>query len=89
MTLPPDHVPAWVDKARLCVETCLHENTVDAWVRMGLLPPGRKRAGKLLWKWIEVEEYLERGGRDAESSLNPDADKVAAATQRALARRGK
>jgi hypothetical protein len=50
LALPRGHVPAWVDKARLCAETCLSPDTVDAWVRLGLLPVGRKRGGKTMWE---------------------------------------
>src|ERR1700682_5526562 len=46
-----DWVPPWQDKPTLCMCLCLSENTVDAWVRQGLLPPPRKRGGKLMWKW--------------------------------------
>jgi hypothetical protein len=47
------------DKSTLCMCLCLSENTVDTWVHQGLLPPSRKRGGKLMWKWSEVEKYLE------------------------------
>jgi hypothetical protein len=59
---PPGLVPTWVDMARLCFETCLSERTVDDWVRQGLLPAGRLRGGKLMWRWSEVDEWIERGG---------------------------
>jgi hypothetical protein len=52
-------VPPWQDKATLCMCLCISENTVDTWVRQGLLPPPRKRGGKLMWKWNEIEKYLE------------------------------
>jgi predicted DNA-binding transcriptional regulator AlpA len=64
MTFKPPRgwVPAWVDKATLCRETCLSERTVDAWVLQGLLPPGRPRGGKTMWRWSEIDEWLDRGG---------------------------
>jgi predicted DNA-binding transcriptional regulator AlpA len=55
-------VPAWVDKATLCRETCLSERCVDNWVRDGRLPPARHRGGKLMWRWAEVDRYLDVGG---------------------------
>jgi hypothetical protein len=60
-----DWVPPWQDKATLCMCLCLSENTVDAWVRQGLLLFPRKRGGKLMWRWSEVEKYLE--GDDPQS----------------------
>jgi predicted DNA-binding transcriptional regulator AlpA len=54
-------VPAWVDMPRLCEEICACPNTVDAWVVKGILPPPRKRGGKQMWKWAEVDEWLTNG----------------------------
>lgn len=89
MNLPPDHVPAWVDKARLAAEVCLSPDTVDNWVRIGLLPPGEKRGNKTLWRWKTVEAWLDRGGNPGQGSLDPDADAVMEATKAALARRAR
>ncbi len=54
-------IPAWVDMNRLCQETCTCPNTIDNWVAKGILPPGKKRGGKLMWKWAEVDRWLENG----------------------------
>jgi predicted site-specific integrase-resolvase len=75
--------PPWQDKATLCAHTCLSENTVDAWVKMGLLPPPRKRGGKLMWKWSEVDRYLENGGADVQSSPDAMAERIRDATRKA------
>lgn len=58
------HIPAWVDKARLCEETCLGEMTVDRWVESGDLPPPVKRRGKLMWEWSEVHDWIKYGNPD-------------------------
>ena len=73
-------VPPWQDKATLCMFLCLSENTVDTWVRQGMLPPPRKRGGKLMWKWSEVEKYLE--GNDPQSPEDL-AEGIRNATRRA------
>jgi len=43
--------------------------SVDNWVSQGILPPPRKRGGKLMWKWEEVDAWLANGG-----SGSPDAE---------------
>jgi hypothetical protein len=62
------------------------DRTVDAWVRQGLLPPPRLRGGKLMWRWSEVDQYLDHGGEAV-----PDTDATATkqesireATQKAI-----
>lgn len=57
-----NHVPPWQDKATLSENICMSERGIDAWVEQGILPPPRKRGGKLMWKWDEVDEYLTNGG---------------------------
>jgi predicted DNA-binding transcriptional regulator AlpA len=56
-----EKVPAWVDMNRLCREICCSSTTVDNWVAQGVLPPARKRGGKLMWKWSEVDDWLTNG----------------------------
>jgi hypothetical protein len=88
LSLPPGHIPAWVDTVHLCAETCLSQDTVDARVRLGLLPAGKRRMGKTMWCcWSDVDSYLEQGA--ARASILSDVDRVAEATGRALARRAK
>jgi predicted site-specific integrase-resolvase len=76
------NVPSYVDIERLCVELCISPRTVDAWIRLGILPAPRQRGGKRLWKWGEVEAYLDR---DGDTSPDREADDVRRATQAALA----
>lgn len=56
MTLP--YPPPWMDSPTLAAHICVSAATVDNWVRQGILPPPRKRGGKLMWKWAEVDRYL-------------------------------
>ena len=74
--------PAWLDKGALCRETCLSERTVDAWVKSGLLPPPRLRGGKLMWRWIEVDQYLVDGGPTKQDSAVSEQEDIRAATER-------
>ena len=67
-----EKMPQWVDTARLCRETCLSESTVDAWVRQGLLPHPRKRGGKNMWRWAEVDDWLENGPPNAQPTQDND-----------------
>lgn len=62
---PDNWVPPWQDMATLCAHICASPRTVDAWVVQGILPPPYKRGGKLMWRWIEVDEYLARGSEGA------------------------
>lgn len=62
------HIPAWVDRARLMKETCRSDEGINALVRDGLIPPGKMRGGKLMWKWEKVDAWLEHGGDPAQAS---------------------
>lgn len=59
MILP--YPPPWMDKASLAAHICAGDTTIDTWVMQGILPPPRKRGGKLMWKWSEVDEKLSLG----------------------------
>jgi hypothetical protein len=73
-------VPAYVDIDRLCRELCISERTVDAWMRLGHLPAPRQRGHKRLWKWAEVETYLDR--QDGSVDADPEATRIRDATRR-------
>jgi predicted DNA-binding transcriptional regulator AlpA len=62
-------IPPWMDVPTLCRHICIGATTVDNWVAQGILPPPRKRGGKLMWKWSEVDAYLTDGGGNS-----PDAE---------------
>ncbi len=55
-------IPPWQDKATLAKHICASDVTIDTWVAKGILPPPRKRGGKMMWKWSEVDERLTIGG---------------------------
>lgn len=75
-------IPAYLDTARLCIELCICERTVDAWVRQGILPAPRQRGGKRLWKWTEVESCLDEGAQGVAPLADPEAERIRNATQR-------
>lgn len=56
-----DDLPPWMDKAKLAWAICASDRTIDAWVVQGILPAGRMRGGKLMWKWSEVDRKLTLG----------------------------
>jgi predicted DNA-binding transcriptional regulator AlpA len=80
MTARLPYPPPWQDLATLCANICVTERTVDAWVTQGILPPPRKRGGKLMWKWSEVDELLTIG--QAGRSPDSEADEIRNATRR-------
>lgn len=74
-----DFIPPWMDMPTLCKHICASSTTVDNWVAQGILPPPRKRGGKLLWKWSEVDERL-TNGKPVEQT---DIERVRDGTRRA------
>jgi predicted DNA-binding transcriptional regulator AlpA len=74
-----DFIPPWQDMPTLCAHICATPNTVDSWVKEGLLPQPRRVKGKQMWKWAEVDEYLANGGARAPDAL---AERIRDATRR-------
>ena len=74
------HPPPWQDAPTLCANICIGPRTLDTWVAQGLLPPPRRIGGKRLWKWQDVERYLES------DAAAPDAvaDRIKHATRQAI-----
>lgn len=62
-------IPPYQDIATLTENLCISERTVDVWVKQGLLPPPVTKGGKRLWKWSQVEQYL-----DGPSVAGPEAE---------------
>ena len=80
---PIPYPPPWMDMPTLCQHTCLTPNTVEAWVAQGILPAPRKRGGKLMWKWSEVDEKLTVG--EVGGSPDDQAEKIRNGARRAAA----
>jgi predicted DNA-binding transcriptional regulator AlpA len=54
--------PPWMDTPTLAAHISVSVETIPNWVAAGILPPPRKRGGKLMWKWSEVDAWLSDGG---------------------------
>lgn len=65
MTARLPYPPPYQDIATLGAHLCLSTDTIDKMVREGRLPPPKNRHGKRLWKWSEVEKYLDDPDREA------------------------
>lgn len=77
--------PPWMDMPTLCAHICATPPTVDLWVTKGILPAPRKRGGKLMWKWSEVDDYLTNG--QAGGSPDAEAERIRDGTRRAAENR--
>jgi predicted DNA-binding transcriptional regulator AlpA len=51
-----------MDTTTLALHISVSPSTIDNWVAAGILPPPRKRGGKLMWQWAEVDAWLTDGG---------------------------
>lgn len=74
--LTPGWVPPWQDMPTLCKHICCSDVTVTKWVAEGILPAPRKRGGKLMWKWSEVDERLTVGAQPQGTTSTPE-DEIA------------
>lgn len=77
--------PPWQDISTLCKHICLSHATVEHWVKQGLLPPPKLRGGKRMWKWKDVDRYLEEGGPNVAPSADTEAERVRDAARKAIA----
>jgi hypothetical protein len=66
----------------LSAHTTLAPRTIEIWTREGKLPPPKVRGGKRLWKWREVEQYLD-GTAEGVSSSEDEIERIRNATQQA------
>jgi phage terminase Nu1 subunit (DNA packaging protein) len=75
-------IPPWMDITTLAKHICASPSTVENWSRQGILPAPRKRGGKLMWRWAEVDAWL----LDGKPGGSPDqeAEDVRESTRRAL-----
>jgi hypothetical protein len=75
MSLP--YPPPYQDIQTLSKHVCMSERTIEEQVRRGLFPPHKKVQGaKKLWKWKEVEAYLD-GGMQSETDRIKEATRAA------------
>jgi len=83
MTLP--YPPPYQDIDVLCEHLSISPSTVEAWMRLGKLPPPKIRDGKRLWKWIEVERSLDGWDERTQQSAGSQAERIRNATRRIAA----
>jgi predicted site-specific integrase-resolvase len=53
--------PPWQDTATLAAHLSVSPDTVKNWAEQGIIPAPRKRGGKLMWRWREVDAKLAAG----------------------------
>ena len=73
--------PPWQDTPTLARHLSVSQTTVENWVAQRILPPPRKRGGKNMWKWSEVDERLtvgDVGEPDAQAERIKNATRAAA-----------
>jgi hypothetical protein len=76
-TLP--YPPPWMDKETLAVHLSSSPNTIENWS----IPQPRKRGGKVMYCWAEVDEWMLNGKPEAsEDSL---AERIRNGTRAAAA----
>jgi predicted DNA-binding transcriptional regulator AlpA len=78
--------PPYQDIARLTENLCISERTVDNWVKEGRLPRPRLVGGKRLWKWKEVERYIDGETNTAQSSSSSEQEAIRNATRSATSK---
>jgi hypothetical protein len=81
VTKPLPYPPPWQDKETLAAHLCVSSNTIENWATQGIIPPPRKRGGKVMWKWSEVDEMLTVG--NAGGSPDRQAEAIRSATRQA------
>lgn len=77
--------PPYQDIETLCLHLCIHPNTVDSWVKHGLLPAPKMVGGKRLWRWTEVQKHLD--GEEPGMSPVSLAERIRHATKQAASGR--
>jgi predicted site-specific integrase-resolvase len=60
MTKALPYPPPWQDSVTLAAHISVSVSTLENWVTAGIIPPPRKRGGKLMWKWDEVDKQIGR-----------------------------
>ncbi len=83
MNLP--YPPPYQDITTLSAHTTLAPRTIEMWVESGKLPPPKVKDGKRLWKWKEVERYLDGSAGAVSVSPDMEAEGIRNATRKAAA----
>jgi predicted site-specific integrase-resolvase len=83
----PGFIPPYQDAETLADHLCISVRTIDEWTKIGRLPPPRVKHGKRLWKWRDVEKYLDGDGSMLSSSPDTLAARITEATRAAIASR--
>ena len=83
MSLP--YPPPYQDLATLAEHTTLAPRTIEEWVKLGRLPAPKVREGKRLWKWKEVERYLDGDAGAVSAAPDQEATRIREATMRIAA----
>ena len=65
-------VPAYVCRQTAARMLDMSDDTFDRYVREGILPQPKRRAGLVRWKWSEIVTALD-GGSIAVIEVEPDA----------------
>jgi predicted site-specific integrase-resolvase len=81
--------PPYQDIETLSHHLCVSRRTVDTWVKTGKLPPPRVQYGKRIWKWTDVEKWLDGDSTMVSSSPDKLAARITEATRNALASRSR
>lgn len=59
-----NHIPPWQDAPTLAYNLSISLHTIENWVAARIIPPGRHRGGKVMWKWAEVDAWMTDGSPD-------------------------
>lgn len=71
----PGTIPPWQDAVTLAWHLSISLHSVENWVAAGIIPPGRQRGGKIMWKWSEVDAWMTDGSPNARPGSIKDAVK--------------
>jgi predicted site-specific integrase-resolvase len=85
----PGFIPPYQDAETLADHLCISVRTIDEWTKIGRLPPPRVRVGKRLWKWKDVERYLDGDSDMVASSPDELASRITETTRAAFAARAR
>lgn len=73
-----DEKPSYMDIRRVSFETSYSESTIENLLKKGKFPRPKIKCGKRVWKWIEVEAFMDREDDEPLS----DAERITQAGRR-------